>query len=290
MVALLTPMMPDGRIDGTTLGRLIDLHVEAGTNAIVIASTTGEAPTLSPDEHVDIYRMACVHAAGRIPIIAGVGSPSTQAACELAREAAHIGVDAILCVTPYYNRPNMSGLRKHFQAVAEAGDAPLILYDVPQRTGVRMDDTLIVELSGHPQIVGLKDATGDMERAERLLGNVRPGFGIVSGDDRTAFDLMLKGGAGVISVAANVAPRTVRSMCDAVLSGDLKRGIQLGRELEPLYDLLAADTNPIPVKWLAQECGLASGTMREPLVMSPDMQQRLQNSAAFRACYGVLGR
>jgi 4-hydroxy-tetrahydrodipicolinate synthase len=288
MVALLTPMFADEQIDYRAFERLVDLHVDAGTKAVVVASTTGEGPTLSHEEHVDLYRSAVQHAAGRVPIIAGVGSPSTRVACELAREAEHERVDAILCVTPYYNRPNAIGLNQHFTAVADAVDIPVILYDVPHRTGVHIPEDLIVELSSHPNIVGLKDATGDLERAARLLAAVSPGFRLVSGDDSTAFGLMAAGGAGVISVAANVAPAAFRAMCDAIQRGDLKEALRLDEALRPLYGVLSADTNPIPAKWIAHELGLMQGALRAPLVLSPLLSRSLANSVAFIASRHLL--
>jgi 4-hydroxy-tetrahydrodipicolinate synthase len=289
IVALLTPMTLDKKIDFIALERLVELHVDAGTSAIVVASTTGEGPTLSLEEHVFLYRNAVQYSDGRIPVIAGVGSPSTYVACELAREAAHEQVNAILCVTPYYNRPNPLGLRRHFTAVAEATDTPIILYDVPHRTGVALPEDLIVELSAHPNIVGLKDATGDLHRAIRLLGAVRPEFQIVSGDDSTAFALMAAGGAGVISVAANVAPSAVRAMCDALRRGDTRDAARIDDSLRPLYDFLSADTNPVPAKWLAHRIGWMNATLRLPLVVPPELSRYLSGSVALNACETLLG-
>jgi 4-hydroxy-tetrahydrodipicolinate synthase len=289
LVALLTPMRPDGEIDYAAFEQLIDFHAGAGTRAIVVASTTGEAPTLSFDEHVQLYRRAVQHAAGRIPIIAGVGSPSTHVACELAGEAQHERADAVLCVTPYYNRPNASGLGRHFTTVAEAIEIPIILYDVPRRTGVQIPDELIFELSEHPNIVGLKDATGDTVRAKRLLAGVHGGFRLLSGDDSTAFDLMAAGGAGVISVVANVAPSAVRAMCDAIGRGEIEEAFRLNEALGPLYGLLSADTNPVPAKWLACKLGLMSGVLRAPLEITPSLSQFFSSSDAFNASRHLLG-
>jgi 4-hydroxy-tetrahydrodipicolinate synthase len=210
-------------------------------------------------------------------------------ACELAREAGHEGVDAILCVTPYYNRPNDLGLRHHFVAVAEATDTPVILYDVPHRTGVSLSENLIVELSGHRNIVGLKDATGDLPRAIRMLASVDPDFRIVSGDDSSAFGLMAAGGSGVISVAANIAPSAVRSMCDAVRRGDIQEGTRMDEALRPLYEFLSADSNPIPAKWLAHKIGWMNSTLRSPLVIPPDLSRRLSGSLAFDTYQNLLG-
>jgi 4-hydroxy-tetrahydrodipicolinate synthase len=289
IVALLTPMTPDEKIDFPALEQLIDLHVDAGTSAIVVASTTGEGPTLTFKEHVLLYRAAVLCAEGRIPVIAGVGSPSTHAACELARAAATEQVDAILCVTPYYNRPNPLGLQRHFTAVAEAANTPVILYDVPHRTGVALPEDLIVELSAHPNIIGLKDATGDLHRAERLLRAVGAGFQIVSGDDSTAFALMAAGGAGVISVAANVAPSAVRALCDALRRGDTRDAARIDDSLRPLYDFLSADTNPVPAKWLAHRIGWVNATLRLPLVIPPELSLRLSGNDALVACAALLG-
>jgi 4-hydroxy-tetrahydrodipicolinate synthase len=289
IVALLTPMISDEQIDFVALERLVKLHVDAGTSAIVVASTTGEGPTLSLEEHVLLYRNVLRYSARRIPVIAGVGSPSTRVACELAREAGHEGIDAILCVTPYYNRPNLSGLQRHFMAVADETDTPVILYDVPHRTGVTLSDSLIVELSRHPNIVGLKDATGDIPRAVRLLTSVPPDFRIVSGDDSTSFALMAAGASGVISVAANVAPSAVRAMCDAVREGNMEEGARMNDALRPLYEVLAADSNPIPAKWLAQRIGWMNATLRSPLVIPPELSLYLSGSPAFNACQTLLG-
>ena len=289
LVALLTPMRADVEIDYPVFERLIDFHARAGTRAIVVASTTGEAPTLSHDEHVQLYRRAVQHAAGRIPIIAGVGSPSTQVACELAREAQHERVDAVLCVTPYYNRPNASGLGRHFAAVADAIEIPVILYDVPRRTGLQIPDELVFELSQHPNIVGLKDATGDILRAKRLLAGVQDGFRLLSGDDATAFDLMAAGGSGVISVAANVAPSAIRAMCDAIAREEIEEASRLNDALRPLYGLLSADTNPVPAKWVARELGLMSGVLRAPLEITPSLSRFLSDSTAFNAVRHWLG-
>lgn len=289
IVALLTPMSADEEIDYATVERLVDLHVDARTSAIVVASTTGEGPTLSVDEHVHLYRRAVQQAAGRIPIIASVGSPSTRIACELAREAEHEYADAILCVTPYYNRPNAFGLNRHFTAVADAVDIPVIMYDVPHRTGVGVSEELVVDLSRHPNIVGLKDATGDIERAVRLLAAVSPDFRIVSGDDSSAFGLMAAGGAGVISVAANVAPSVVRAMCEAIRRGDMEEGAQFNESLKPLYAVLSADTNPIPAKWLAHRLGLMDSTLRAPLAVSPVLAGSLETCTGFTESRHLLG-
>ncbi|CAB3779530.1 4-hydroxy-tetrahydrodipicolinate synthase [Paraburkholderia ultramafica] len=290
MVALLTPMSANEQIDYPAFERLMDLQVNAGTSAIVVASTTGEGPTLSLDEHVHLYRRAVQHAAGRIPVIAGVGSPSTRVACELAREAEHERVDAILCVTPYYNRPNLFGMDHHFTAIADAVGIPVVLYDVPHRTGVRISEELIVQLSGHPNIVGLKDATGDLERAVRLIAAVSPDFRIVSGDDSSAFGLMAAGGSGVISVAANVAPSAVRAMCEAVKRGDMEEAARLNEILKPLYDVLSADTNPVPAKWVAHELGLMDPMLRAPLAIPPALARLLAASVEFNASRHLLGK
>lgn len=290
IVALLTPMSVNEQIDDAAFERLVDFHVNAGTQAIVVASTTGEGPTLSLDEHVHLYRRGVQHAAGRIPIIAGVGSPSTRVACELAREAEHEQVDAILCVTPYYNRPNVLGMGRHFTTVADAVGVPVILYDVPHRSGVRIPDELIIGLSHHPNIVGLKDATGDLQRAARLAAAVAPDFRIVSGDDSSAFGLMAAGGSGVISVAANIAPSAVRAMCEAVRRGDMDEAARLNEVLKPLYDVLSADTNPVPAKWVAHQLGLMGSTLRAPLALPPVLASSLETSVEFKASRHLLGR
>ncbi|SAL30567.1 dihydrodipicolinate synthase [Caballeronia sordidicola] len=290
IVALLTPMTPDEKIDFPALERLIDLHVDAGTSAIVVASTTGEGPALTFKEHVRLYRAAVLCAEGRIPVIAGLGSPSTHAACELARAAATEQADAILCVTPYYNRLNPLGLQRHFTTVAEAAGTPVILHDVPHCTGVTLPEDLIVALSSHPNIIGLKDATGDLHRAERLLHAVSAGFQIFSGDDSTAFALMAAGGAGVISVAANVAPSAVRAMCDALRRGDTEDASRINDSLQPLYAFLAAETNPVPAKWLAHRIGWTDATLRLPLAISPELACDFSRNGALVSCAALLGR
>ena len=283
MVTLLTPMTEEEQIDFPTFDQLIDLHVTAGTRAVVVASTTGEGPTLTHEEHLRLYSHAVQRADGRIRVIAGVGSPATRVACELARESEHARVDAILCVTPYYNRPNPTGLEKHFTAVADAVDIPVILYDVPRRTGVTVPESLVAALSRHPNIVGLKDATGDLDRATRLIASVAPGFRLISGDDPTAFAFMAAGGAGVISVAANIVPSAIAALCDAVLRGSLDEAKQLDDALHPLYDLLASDTNPVPAKWLASKLGLMSPVLRAPLAVPGELAHSLSESVVYAA-------
>jgi 4-hydroxy-tetrahydrodipicolinate synthase len=290
MVALLTPMTDDEEIDLDTFDHLIQLHINAGTRAVVVASTTGEGPTLAHEEHVELYRRAVVQADGRIPIIAGVGSPSTRVVCELAREAEHAGVDAVLCVTPYYNRPNEQGLEHHFTTVAEAIDIPVVLYDVPRRTGVSIPEQLVIALSRHPNIVGLKDATGDLARAARLLASVAPGFRLVSGDDPTALALMATGGSGVISVAANVAPAAMAELCNAMLRGAHDKAAELDEALRPLYDLLGSDTNPVPAKWLAHQLGMMRAVLRAPLAVPDALARSLAESVVYAATREVIAR
>lgn len=283
MVALLTPMTEDEQIDFPTFDQLIELHVSAGTRAVVVASTTGEGPTLAHEEHIELYRRAVQRADGRIPVIAGVGSPATRVACELAREAEHARVDAVLCVTPYYNRPNAMGLEQHFTAVADAIDIPVVLYDVPRRTGVTLPESLVAALSRHPNIVGLKDATGDLSRARRLVAAVAPGFRLISGDDPSAFAFMATGGAGVISVAANIVPAAVVALCKAVSRGSINEAAQLDDALRPLYELLGSDTNPVPAKWLAHQLGLMRPVLRAPLAVPSVLANSLAESVVYAA-------
>ncbi len=265
IVALITPMFDDGRVDEGKLEELVDFHVQQGTSAIVSMGTTGESATLDESEHCDVIRRTVVFAAGRIPIIAGTGANSTTEAVQLTRCAEDAGADAALLVTPYYNKPTQEGLYLHYKAVAEAVDIPQILYNVPGRTACDMLPETVARLAEIPNIIGIKEATGDLARLARLQELCDDGFDLYSGDDATACEFMLRGGHGDVSVTANVAPRLMRAMCDAALAGDRETAESINRRLDPLHRDLFVQSNPIPVKWAVAELGLAQRGIRLPL-------------------------
>jgi 4-hydroxy-tetrahydrodipicolinate synthase len=265
LVALVTPMQEGGELDLAALRRLIDWHVEQGSDALVMVGTTGESPTVSPEEHCLLIRTAVEHAAGRIPVVAGTGANSTAEAIDLTRCAKAAGAVAGLSVAPYYNKPTQEGLYRHFRTVAEAVDLPLILYNVPGRTASDIANDTVLKLAQVPGIVGIKDATGNIERGTDLIRRAPAGFAIYSGDDASALALMLLGGHGVISVTANVAPRLMHEMCVAALAGDLVRAREINRRLLPLHQKLFVEANPIPVKWALAQMGLIGTGIRLPL-------------------------
>lgn len=265
IVALITPMQEDGRIDEDSMRRLVDFHVEGGTSAIVAVGTTGESATLDHEEHCAVIRQLVELAAGRIPIIAGTGANSTTEAISLTSCAKQAGADAALLVTPYYNKPTQEGLYLHFKAVAETVDIPQILYNVPGRTACDMLPETVARLSRIPNIVGIKEATGDMERLDRLKSLCPEDFDLFSGDDATACELMLRGGHGDISVTANVAPRLMQQMCDASLAGRRDEALAINARLDTLHQNLFVQSNPIPVKWAVAEMGLSPRGIRLPL-------------------------
>lgn len=265
IVAIVTPMFEDGSLDRDSLRKLIDWHVAEGTDAIVIVGTTGESATLSPDEHGEMIQLAVEHAAGRIPMIAGTGGNSTAEAIALTRHAKEVGADASLQVVPYYNRPTQEGMYRHFKAIAEAVDLPVILYNVPGRTVADMSNETVVRLAPIDNIVGLKDATGNIGRGLELLKAVPKDFAVYSGDDATALALMLCGGAGNISVTANVAPRAMHEMCVAAMGGDIARAVEINNRLLGLNSKLFVEPNPVPVKWALAEMGLMPAGLRLPL-------------------------
>lgn len=286
IVALITPMDADGEVDDASLKRLVDFHVEAGTSAIVSVGTTGESATLDEDEHCAVIRRTVELAAGRIPVIGGTGANSTREAIALTRCAKEGGADAVLLVTPYYNKPTQEGLYLHHKAVAEAVDIPQILYNVPGRTACDMLPATVERLSAIDNIVGLKEATGDLERVARLRDGCGDGFTLYSGDDATACDFMLLGGDGVISVTSNLAPRLMQDMCEAALAGDRARAHAINDRLDGLHRDLFVQSNPIPVKWGAYTMGLCDKGIRLPLTwLSEDCQPRVR-AAMERA--GVL--
>jgi len=265
MVALVTPMTPDGAIDEEALGRLVEFHVENGTDAIVSVGTTGEASTLDFEEHCRVIRLTVDMAANRIPVIAGTGSNSTQEAIELTRCAMEAGADAALLVCPYYIKPTQEGLYQHFKAVAEAVAIPQILYNVPGRTAVDMLPDTVVRLAAISNIVGIKEATGDLDRARELLERCGDKMDLYTGDDATAMEFMLLGGKGDISVTANVAPKGMHEMCEAARRGDRATAEAINARLEPLHKALFLEANPIPVKWALHEMGLISPGIRLPM-------------------------
>jgi 4-hydroxy-tetrahydrodipicolinate synthase len=265
IVAILTPMQDDGTLDLPRFKSLIDFHIGQGTDGIVVVGTTGESPTVTVDEHKELIRVAVAHAAKRVPIIAGTGGNSTAEAIELTESAKKAGADASLSVVPYYNKPGQEGLYRHFRTIAERVDIPMIVYNVPSRTVADISNDTVLRLAQIPNVIGIKDATGNMERCSDLLRRVRNDFAVYSGDDASCLALILLGGHGVISVTANVAPRLMHDMCTAALAGDLKRARSLNNQLLPLHQKLFVEANPIPVKWAAAQMGLVGMGIRLPL-------------------------
>lgn len=265
-VALVTPMLPDGSLDLPRMRALIDWHVQEGTQAIVMVGTTGESPTVDMEEHCRIIATAVEQAAGRVPIIAGTGANSTAEAIELTQCAKQAGAAAGLSVAPYYNKPTQEGLYRHFKAIAEAVDLPLILYNVPGRTVADISNDTTLRLAQIPGVIGIKDATGNMERGSDLIKRAPASFSVYSGDDASTLALLLLGGKGTISVTANVAPRLMSEMCSAALAGDLARAREINFRLLGLHQKLFVEANPIPVKWALQEMGRIEGGIRLPLV------------------------
>ena len=264
--ALITPMLADGQVDYPTLRKLIDWHVEEGTDGLVIVGTSGESPTVTVDEHREILRVSVEQAAKRIPIIAGCGANSTAEAIELAKFAESIGADAQLQVVPYYNKPTQEGLFLHFKAIAEATPKlPVILYNVPGRTVADLQHDTVLRLAQVPGIIGIKEATGNIERAQWLIRDLPKSFAVYSGDDPTAVALMLCGGAGNISVTANVAPRLMHELCVAAMKGDIAAAMKIQFQLMPVHKNLFVEANPIPVKWAMNRMGLSGPALRLPM-------------------------
>ncbi len=266
IVAIVSPMHEDGSLDFDAYRRLVDWHIAEGTNAIVAVGTTGESPTVNPDEHGELIRVAVECANGRVPIIAGTGGNSTSEAIELTAHAKKVGASATLQVVPYYNKPPQEGLYRHFRKIAETVDLPMILYNVPGRTVADLATETTLRLAQVPGIVGLKDATGDLARGSDLLKRLPAGFAVYSGNDDTALALMLLGGHGVISVTANVAPRPMSELCAAALAGDFVRARAINDRLLPLHFKLFVEANPIPVKWALARMGRIAAGIRLPLV------------------------
>src|SRR5450830_1342839 len=265
LVAIVTPMHADGGLDINSLRKLIDFHVEAGTDGIVIVGTTGESPTVDVEEHCLLIKTTIEQVAGRVPVIAGTGANSTREAIELTQKAKTLGADACLLVAPYYNKPTQEGLYQHYRAIAEAVDIPQILYNVPGRTACDMQAETVIRLSSVPNIIGIKEATGDLARAKAILAGVSSDFLVYSGDDATAVELILLGGKGNISVTANVAPRAMSDMCAAALAGDAVTARAIHEKLMPLNKTLFIESNPIPVKWALSEMGMMPDGIRLPL-------------------------
>jgi 4-hydroxy-tetrahydrodipicolinate synthase len=279
LVAIVTPMFEDGRLDLDALKKLIDFHVDAGTDGIVIVGTTGESPTVDVDEHCLLIKTTIEHVAKRVPVIAGTGANSTAEAIELTAKAKALGADACLLVAPYYNKPSQEGLYQHFKAVAEAVDIPQILYNVPGRTGCDLSNDTVLRLAQLRNIVGIKDATGGIERGTDLLLRAPAEFAVYSGDDATSLALMLLGGKGVISVTANVAPKLMHEMCEHALNGNLAAAKAANAKLFALHQKLFVEANPIPVKWVLQQMGLIATGIRLPLVnLSSQYHEVLRNA------------
>ncbi|MGB0205957.1 MAG: 4-hydroxy-tetrahydrodipicolinate synthase [Neptuniibacter sp.] len=269
-VALVTPMHSNGDVDWENLDKLVDMHVEKGTDSIVAVGTTGESATLNCDEHCQVIKRVVERVAGKIPVIAGTGANSTAEAIELTAEAKAMGADACLLVTPYYNKPTQEGLYQHYKAVAEAVDIPQILYNVPGRTACDMQPATALRLADLPNIVGIKEATGDIERAKELIAKAPEGFAIYSGDDETAVELMLAGGHGNISVTANIAPAEMAKLCSLAMNGEADEARNLNQSLMQLHNSMFVESNPIPVKWAMAEMGWMGYGIRLPLTVLAD--------------------
>lgn len=265
MVAIVTPMDAQGALDWHALTQLVDFHLKEGTNALVVVGTSGESATLNVAEHVEVIRRVVEQVNGRIPVIAGTGANCTREAVELTRNAKSVGADACLLVTPYYNKPTQEGLYQHFKHIAEMVDIPQILYNVPGRTVCDMLADTVVRLSAIPNIIGIKEATGDIDRAKDIIARVDSDFCVYSGDDATAYELMLAGGKGNISVTANIAPRAMSELCQLAMAGDAVAAKALNDRLMPLHENLFLEANPIPVKWALYEMGLIQEGIRLPL-------------------------
>jgi len=279
LVAIVTPMLGDGSLDIGRFKSLIDWHITEGTRGIVVVGTTGESPTVNFDEHKGLIRIAVEHAAGRVPVIAGTGANSTAEAIELSESAKRSGAQLSLSVVPYYNKPSQEGMYRHFRAIAEAVDLPMILYNVPGRTVADLQNDTVLRLAQVPNIVGIKDATGSIERCSDLLRRAPKDFAVYSGEDVTGLPLILLGGHGVISVTANVAPRLMQEMCAAALSGDIARARAANDRLLGLHTKLFVEGNPVPVKWVMVQMGLIPSGIRLPLVpLSANFHETLREA------------
>jgi 4-hydroxy-tetrahydrodipicolinate synthase len=286
MVALVTPMRADGSVDDDSLRKLIEMHISAGTDAIVAMGTTGESATLSVDEHCDVIRKVIEQVDGRIPVIAGTGANCTAEAIELTKKAKSLGANAALLVTPYYNKPTQEGLYLHFKSIAEAVDIPQILYNVPGRTGVDMLPETVGRLSHINNIIGIKEATGEVERVAQIRALSAEGFELFTGEDANTVDFILAGGQGVISVTANVAPEALHNMCVAALEGKAETAKAINQTLADLHQNLFIESNPIPVKWALSEMGLIPNGIRLPLTVLSESYHQTVRDALTKA--GVL--
>ena len=265
IVALVTPMHDDGSVDFDALRTLIDWHIAEGTDCIGVVGTTGESPTVTVQEHCDVIRVSVEHANGRVPIMAGTGGNSTAEAIELSRYALEVGADCSLSVVPYYNKPSQEGIYRHFKAIAEAVDIPLVLYNVPSRTVADMQVDTALRLAQVPGIVGIKEATGQIDRASWLIKSAPPGFSVYSGDDGSAVALMLIGGHGNVSVTANLAPRAMHELCVAAMAGRAREATAIHLKLLPLHSHLFIEPSPAPAKWAMARLGLCGATLRLPV-------------------------
>jgi 4-hydroxy-tetrahydrodipicolinate synthase len=282
MVALVTPMNADNSLDWASLHKLVDWHLEQGTHAIVAMGTTGESATLDVEEHLAVVKKIVDQVNGRIPVIAGTGANSTSEAVELTQAAKDAGVDACLLVTPYYNKPTQEGLFLHHQHIAKSVAIPQILYNVPGRTGVDMKTETALRIAAVQNIIGIKEATGDLTRAKALIDQAPAGFAIISGDDATAVELILLGGKGDISVTANVVPQQIARMCELALAGKTEEARAINQRLLPLHDAMFVESNPIPVKWAVEQLGLIQSGIRLPLTRL-SAQYHAQVLAALQA-------
>jgi 4-hydroxy-tetrahydrodipicolinate synthase len=289
LVAIVTPMHEDGRLDLGSFRKLIDWHVAEGTDGIVVVGTTGESPTVNVEEHKELIRIAVEHSRGRIPIIAGTGGNSTVEAIELTESAKKNGATASLSVVPYYNKPTQEGLYRHFRKIAETVDLPMIVYNVPGRTVADLQNDTVLRLAQVPGIIGIKDATANIERGTDLIKRVPRNFAIYSGDDATALALILLGGHGVVSVTANVAPKPMHQMCAAALVGDVKRARDVNLRLLALHQRLFLEANPIPVKWALAEMGLMPPGLRLPLSPLSDKFHQAVREALHEAGIALPG-
>jgi 4-hydroxy-tetrahydrodipicolinate synthase len=283
IVALVTPMHEDGSIDYPSLRHLIDWHIDQGTDCIGVVGTTGESPTVTVEEHCEIIRVAVEQSAGRVPIMAGCGANSTAEAIELAKFAHQVGADCQLQVVPYYNKPTQEGQYQHFRTIAEAVDLPMVLYNVPGRTVADLQHDTVMRLAQVDGIVGIKEATANLERAQWLIHDAPKGFAIYSGDDGTAVALMLCGGHGNVSVSANLVPKQMHELCVAAMAGHAQEAMAIQMALLPLHKLLFTEANPIPVKWAASRMGLCKPALRLPMTpLSASLQPALES--AMRSC------
>jgi len=266
IVALVTPMRDDGSVDYDALRRLIDWHVEEGTQCIGVVGTTGESPTVTVDEHCEIIRVAVEHTRGRVPVMAGTGGNATAEAIELSRFALKVGADCTLSVVPYYNKPSQEGIYRHFKAIAEAVDIPMVVYNVPGRTVADMQPETVLRLAKVPGIIGVKEASGDIVRAAALIRDLPAGFSIYSGNDDSAIALMLLGGHGTVSVTANVAPSAMQALCTAAIAGNAREAARLHLRLLNLHNALFVEPSPAPTKWALERLGRCGATVRLPIL------------------------